>query len=271
MSVVPGPGAPPPSIVTPIGQQALPPGVKWMPEEGMEAAGLANRSKLDQAGKSRLLHSSAVILGSGCNPATGLGSSTGLIVGQVQSGKTMSFTNVIGLARDNGFPLVILVAGNKDPLLVQSHDRLSKDLHVEEGEGLPPWKMRKNIRLRDAHDEQMIRQTLANWADPKMEPDEKATMLLTVLKQNNRLAALTELLARFDLSRTPVLIIDDEADQASLNTKINQNAESTTYTRLRELRRALPVPHLPPIHGHAAGASIGEHRRHAIPRFRPGA
>lgn len=229
----------PPAVVTPLGTTQLPPGVKWMPEEGLEATGLANRSKLDGAGKDRLLQSSANILGSGFNPATGSGSATGLVVGQVQSGKTMSFTNVIGLARDNGFPLVILVAGNKDPLLVQSHDRLSRELNVDDGEGLPPWKMRKNIRLRDAHDEQLIRQTLANWADPNMEPDEKATILLTVLKQNQRLKALTDLLARFDLSRTPVLIIDDEADQASLNTKVNQGAESTTYTRLRELRTVL--------------------------------
>lgn len=32
---------------------------------------------------------------------------TGLVVGYVQSGKTLSFTTVIGLARDNGFPLII--------------------------------------------------------------------------------------------------------------------------------------------------------------------
>ena len=37
-----------------------------------------------------------------------------------------------------------------------------------------------------------------------------------------------------------MLVIDDEADQASLNTKVNQGQESTTYTRLSELRDALP-------------------------------
>ena len=221
------------------GAAALPPGVKWMPHQGAEVDGLMRRSKLDDQGRARLLQSSAAILGSGVNPDTKDGSGTGLIVGQVQSGKTMSFTNVIGFARDNGFPIVILIAGNKDHLLTQSHDRLSRDLDVNGGEGLPPWKVRKNIRSRDAHDEQMIMQTLANWNDPSLESDEKATLLLTVLKQNQRLQALTDLLRRFDLSRTPVLIIDDEADQASLNTKINLGLESTTYARLRQLRQGL--------------------------------
>jgi hypothetical protein len=229
-----------PAVITPITSMPLPPGVKWMPHEGIEAAGLMRRSKLDEQGRVQLLQSAAEILGSGVDATTKLGSATGLIVGQVQSGKTMSFTTVIGLARDNGFPLVILVAGNKDPLLKQSHDRLARDLDVEGGDGLPQWKMRKNIRPQDAHDEQLIKQTLENWADPTLEPDEKATLLLTVLKQNQRLRGLKDLLEKFNLSSTPVLIIDDEADQASLNTKINLGQESTTYARLQELRRALP-------------------------------
>ena len=49
-------------------------------------------------------------LGSGVNPQTLKGAATGLVVGYVQSGKTLSSTTVIGLARDNGFPLVIFVA-----------------------------------------------------------------------------------------------------------------------------------------------------------------
>lgn len=229
-----------PAVVTPADATTLPPGVKWMPREGVEAAGLIGRSKLDEQGRARLLQSSAEILGSGVNPATKTGSATGLIVGQVQSGKTMSFTTVIALARDNGHPLVVLIGGGKDPLLTQSHERLAHDLDVDGGDGLKQWKMRKNIRPQDAHDEQLVKQTLENWADPTREPDEKATLILTVLKQNQRLQGLTNLLGKFDLSDTPVLIIDDEADQASLNNKISQGLESTTYTRLQHLRRALP-------------------------------
>ena len=42
------------------------------------------------------------------------------------------------------------------------------------------------------------------------------------------------------LRRTPALIIDDEGDQAGLNTQVNQGAESTTYSRLLALKATLP-------------------------------
>ena len=38
----------------------------------------------------------------------------------------------------------------------------------------------------------------------------------------------------------PVLIIDDEADQASLNTEVAQGEESTTYQCLMDMRESLP-------------------------------
>ncbi|KAF0232032.1 MAG: hypothetical protein FD175_227 [Beijerinckiaceae bacterium] len=213
---------------------------KWIPVPGEQANGVAERANLDDDAKKRLLSSSISILGSGINPSQG-GMVTGLVVGYVQSGKTLSFTTVIGLARDNGFPLVIVVAGNKDNLLTQSHERLAKDLDVDGGIGLPAWIMAKNLRAQNTQYEQLIRQTIANWKDSTRDPDEKPTLLLTVLKQNQRLGAITTLLTKIGMAGIPALVIDDEADQASLNTKVNQGDESTTYRRLKELRDALPT------------------------------
>jgi hypothetical protein len=219
---------------------SLKPGMKWLPVEGEQASGVAKRSNLTRDAQDKLIQSSAEILGKGINPKQSVGTATGLVVGYVQSGKTLSFTTVIGLARDNGFPIVIVIAGNKDNLLTQSHKRLAKDLDVDGGDGLPAWKMEKNPRSQDSQYEQLIRQAIQNWQDPTREPDEKSTLLLTVLKQNQRLASLTSLLRKINLENVPALIIDDEADQASLNTKVQDGEESTTYTRLRELREALP-------------------------------
>jgi hypothetical protein len=213
---------------------------RWSPTPGEEANGVVERSGIDDSARARLLQSSKEILGSGVEPGAGAGAATGLIVGYVQSGKTLSFTTVIGLARDNGFPLVIVVAGNKNPLLTQSHQRLAKDLDVEGGVGLPAWIMEKNPRAQNNQYEQLIRRTITNWRGNTLDTDEKPTLLLTVLKQNQRLQSLTSLLRKMNLRDVPTLVIDDEADQASLNTKINQGQESTTYTRLRELRDALP-------------------------------
>jgi Z1 domain len=213
---------------------------KWTPIPGEQANGVVVRAKnLDDSAKAKLITSAVSILGAGIKPDH-VGASTGLVVGYVQSGKTLSFTTVIGLARDNGFPLIIVIAGNKDNLLTQSHDRLAKDLDVDGGVGLPAWIMEKNVRVQNNQYEQLIRQTIADWRDLTRDADEKPTLLLTVLKQNHRLSSLTALLKTIGMAGVPALIVDDEADQASLNTKVNQGQESTTYTRIRELREALP-------------------------------
>lgn len=226
--------------ISPLANQVLRPGVKWLPFQREQTTGVARRSGLDETQQTKLLRSAAEILGSGIDPKKGAAKATGLVVGYVQSGKTLSFTTVIGLARDNGFPLVIVVASNKTNLLTQSHQRLMRDLDVEGGEGLPAWIMDKNPKEQGGRYEQLLRQTIANWRDASRDPEEKPTLLLTVLKQNQRLSALIAILRKLNLNDVPALIIDDEADQAGLNTKVGQGLESTTYTRLRELRDALP-------------------------------
>jgi hypothetical protein len=59
-------------------------------------------------------------------------------------------------------------------------------------------------------------------------------------EKRHSFAKLGELLQQLDLARTPVLVIDDEADQAGLNTQVSRGRESTTYQRLVALRRCLP-------------------------------
>ena len=231
---------PKPTVITPLAGQNLSPTVKWMPVQKEQATGVIKRSKLDKAAGEKLIRSSAEILGSGVDPQTLKGAATGLVVGYVQSGKTLSFTTVVGLARDNGFPLVIVIAGNKTNLLTQAHKRLATDLDVESGETLPAWLMEKNARAQDAQYEQLIRRAIENWRDKTLDADEKPTVLLTVLKQKDRLNSLTKLLSKLNLAGVPALIVDDEADQASLNMKVNQGNESTIYTCIRRLRDAIP-------------------------------
>mgnify|MGYP006150630583 CR=1 FL=1 len=52
---------------------------------------------------------------------------TGLVIGYVQSGKTMSFTSVIALAQDNGYRIIIIISGRTQLLLRQTTKRLKKD------------------------------------------------------------------------------------------------------------------------------------------------
>lgn len=88
---------------------------------------------------------------------------------------------------------------------------------------------------------QALRDVFDGWRDEGTPDEYKMTVLVTVLKHHGRLSNLTGLLQAVGMDRVPVLIIDDEADQASLNTEVAQGEESTTYRRLMALRDALPL------------------------------
>src|SRR5690606_26362168 len=85
-----------------------------------------------------------------------------------------------------------------------------------------------------------IEDTLADWQDPSVSKAECQTVLITVMKNHRHLDNLAQLLSQLNLKHSPVLVIDDEADQAGLNTLVREGEESTTYRHLTSLRRHLP-------------------------------
>jgi hypothetical protein len=60
-----------------------------------------------------------------------------------------------------------------------------------------------------------------------------------VLKHHSHLDHVRDLLKSVDLKGVPALVIDDEADQAGLNTSPNSDP-STNYLKIEQLRQALP-------------------------------
>lgn len=228
------------AIVTPLNPSRQP-GANWNPHIGEEAQELVTRKLAHESDEARraVLSSAASILSKSVDPQAETGSETGLVVGYVQSGKTLSFSTVMALARDNGFQLVIVVAGTSKLLLKQSTDRLRNDLQIDKIEGLLKWKLLTGLADNETN-RRHIQQTLGEWSDPDVAPSERATVLITVMKQHTWLRKLVSLLSHLDLTGVPTLIIDDEADQASLNTLVRQQRQSTTYQRLLDLRDAIP-------------------------------
>lgn len=166
---------------------------------------------------------------------------TELVVGYVQSGKTMSFTSVSALAHDNGFRVIIYFTGNKNNLLDQTTKRLKKDL-LNKGANRDYYKIHENPNLSDIDQ-------ICNELQRSSQP----TILITVLKHNKYIDQLTAIFAsqkiKSVLKNSGVLIIDDEADQASLNGYAYKNSKSeeweedeytTTYSSILKLRSALP-------------------------------
>src|SRR5688572_10651776 len=89
---------------------------RWRVVVGQEMLDFLENS-VPAGARDNLSEAAISIIGKGVPPTQESGQETGLVVGYVQSGKTMSFEAVVALARDNGFPIVIVVTGSSRLLL----------------------------------------------------------------------------------------------------------------------------------------------------------
>lgn len=176
-----------------------------------------------------------------CNPhnAVNLPETTHLAVGYVQSGKTMSFTGVTALAKDNGYRVIIYLAGTKNNLLDQTQKRLRKDLIGKNGANNDFYKIHPNPTAVDIDD------IVGN-----LESIERPIVLIPILKHYNHILKVRQIFNNSEIrelmANETVIIIDDEADQASLNSygrrnsKYEEDSKSRTYDAILKLRADLP-------------------------------
>jgi hypothetical protein len=165
-------------------------------------------------------------------------SELGLATGYVQSGKTLNFTTVCALARDNAIPLIIVITGISTNLFGQSNERLQRDLRLL---SRPDRKwLHIPIDTRAQSPTQRIIDTIYDWTDAGVPDGRRQTLLITVMKNYRHLDYLVRNLLSVNLDGVQTLIIDDEADQASLNYLVNRGRESTTYRQIGQLRGLIP-------------------------------
>lgn len=217
---------------------AITPGELWLPSVGEET--LTFLDSLPEEARSRIQAEARDILSRSVDPQGVPTSRAGLVVGYVQSGKTTSMIAAAAMGRDNGFGLVIFVAGTSDILLGQSRQRLDQRLRLSEPDAYQRWVHFLSPKP-GTEDSIRLAAALQDWQHGS---DERSTVLVTVMKQHKHLKDLAEVLReaadRADLSRIPALIFDDEADQASPNLRSQPGRESATYRDLRLARAALP-------------------------------
>lgn len=136
-------------------------------------------------------------------------STRGLVVGYVQSGKTTNFTSVMAKAADRGYKLFIVLAGIHNGLRRQTQARLVQQL-VEPNPSL--WS-----QLTGLDKDFTPTENPASYFGKS-----NKTHVLCVVKKNatvlRKLAQWLEKAADY-LQDCPALIIDDEADQATVATK----------------------------------------------------
>lgn len=229
---------------------------EWKPFVGEETENLLltkgftdDNAKLNDSGL-RILDEAYRILEICGDPNKDANNETGIVIGYVQSGKTLSFTTLAALARDNNYQIVIVIAGVSINLVNQSTKRLENDLRLNTRFDRK-WNLLQNPN--SSHDTEIIETILAQWADPSFPKEKCKTLLITVMKNSSHLSNLISILQGQKLEGVPTLIIDDEGDQASLNTRarwaerqnidienLTESQVSTIYRRINTLRSVFP-------------------------------
>jgi hypothetical protein len=143
------------------------------------------------------------------HPREKLFATRGLVVGYVQSGKTTNFTAVMAKAADRGYKLFIVLAGIHNGLRRQTQARLVQQLVEQNPTRWQP--------LTDLDRDFVPPANAASFFGKT----NKTHVLCVVKKNANVLRKFADWLASASdyLADCPALIIDDEADQATVATK----------------------------------------------------
>lgn len=181
---------------------------------------------LDEAAIESIDSSSSKILSVMRPPGSVEFSTRGLVLGYVQSGKTTSFISLIAKAADRGYRVFIVLSGITDNLRSQTQGRVDEILLGPHSNG---W-----YQLTNAD------------TDFAESPENAATLLssrdmrfIAVVKKNPaRLRKLREWLKGAGpaiLAGAPILVVDDEADQASIDVSAAGRRTSTINQLLKDI------------------------------------
>lgn len=163
----------------------------------------------------------------------------GLVVGYVQSGKTANMTAVIAKAVDAGYNLIVLLGGMTNKLRAQTQRRLENDI-VNRHRHL--WQL-----YTTEHDD-------GDYTYPAngsfTMPVFGRAQLVVMKKVASRLETFRKTIVDDKgkpktplsiLRQLKVLIIDDECDQASVNSSNNDYDMTRINAEIRKIIRALPA------------------------------
>jgi len=178
----------------------------------------------------------------------------GLIIGDVQSGKTSTYTGLICKAADAGYKIVILLTGVTETLRSQTQERIEKGIIGQTITGIKNEKMPNSAKRQwvgvGRYDKKLVATAMTSIEyDFVGNIDKRLTisletnkLVLFIVKKNvNVLNKLYNWLYESNADSTsgkitfPMLMIDDEADNASINT----NKEEDDPTKTNEIIRKL--------------------------------
>ena len=148
----------------------------------------------------------------------------GLVIGNVQSGKTANMAALMAMAADWGWNMFIVLSGTIENLRQQTQNRLLKDLNRP---GNISWRGLEHLAKKTLYGQRA--------QDLRFEEGASERYFNVCLKNSGRLKKLIEWLQadQNKQKQMRIIVIDDEADQAGINTSdINSNKERNTINRL---------------------------------------
>ena len=177
----------------------------------------------------------------------------GMVMGHVQSGKTANYVGVVTKAADAGYRVIIIIAGIQNRLRDQTQQRVDEGFIGLSSTGVgsrrqAPNKTRVGVGLHDSRNQpsafttshkdfhkgiaESLNVPLANLKQPAVFVIKKnpSTLrnLIDWLKNHNAQLGTKKI-------GEPMLLIDDEADNASINIKHRMDQISMINSQIREL------------------------------------
>lgn len=183
----------------------------------------------------------------------------GLIIGHVQSGKTNNYLGVVTKAADAGYRLIIILAGSHNNLRAQTQHRfdeafVGRDTRVQLGEAAPAFgvglnpKRKPAFSMTQATEHGDFKKAVADGiGNPFSESDlptvfvvkKHVAVLKTLhdwLRQNSGIPP-----GQSTIQGVPLLLIDDEADNASIDTTNHDNPGSQPTGTNERIRKILSL------------------------------
>ncbi len=174
----------------------------------------------------------------------------GMVVGHVQSGKTANYIGLICKAADAGYRLIVVIAGVHNNLRNQTQKRIDEGLVGHDSARLLTQREERHIgvgrfdaRRRPVTFTNSVRDFSKEMATGVGVPLQglKEPAVFVIKKNSTTLTNLLEWVHEHNAMRggthvdAPMLLIDDEADNASINVRYGQKEVSRINGQIREL------------------------------------
>ena len=174
----------------------------------------------------------------------------GMVVGHVQSGKTANYTGLICKAADAGYRLIIVIAGIHNNLRNQTQQRIDEGFIGKDTSRLLTGNASKYIgvgKIDTQHIPVSLTSSLRDFNKREAETNAfelnnlNVPVVLVIKKNPSTLKNLTNWLQEHnarggtELIDAPMLLIDDEADNASIDISKSPDEASRINSQIREL------------------------------------